>query len=87
MLDATTGTLVTYNPKAVAPDTTFDELQKLMEQLQVRHLPVIDEEHRVVGLVSERDLARASTMPPLRRCRAGRRRSMANGSNRSWPSR
>ena len=59
MLDATTGTLVTYNPKAVAPDTTFDELQKLMEQLQVRHLPVIDEEHRVVGLVSERDLARA----------------------------
>jgi CBS domain-containing protein len=59
MLEATMGTLVTYNPKAVMPDTTFEELQAIMEQLQVRHLPVIDEEHRIVGLVSERDLARA----------------------------
>jgi CBS domain-containing membrane protein len=59
MLAATMGTLVTYNPKAVAPESTLGELQQLMQQLQVRHIPVIDSEHHVVGLVSERDLARA----------------------------
>ncbi len=59
MLDIAHGTLVTYNPKAVTPETTLDELQQIMQQLQVRHLPVVDEEHVIVGLVSERDLARA----------------------------
>jgi CBS domain-containing protein len=59
MLDIAHGTLVTYNPKAVTPETTLDELERIMQQLQVRHLPVVDDAHRIVGLVSERDLARA----------------------------
>ncbi len=59
MLDIAHGTLITYNPKAVMPETTLDELERIMQQLQVRHLPVVDDEHRIVGLVSERDLARA----------------------------
>lgn len=57
MLDATLGTLVTYNPTAVKPDTTLDELQDIMRQIRVCHLPVVDDEDRIVGLVSERDLA------------------------------
>src|SRR5437016_1180493 len=59
MFDIASGTLVTYNPKAVTPDTPLDELERIMRELQVRHLPVIDEQHNIVGLVSERDLARA----------------------------
>jgi CBS domain-containing protein len=59
MLDIAHGTLVTYNPKAVTPETPLDELERLMQLLQVRHLPVVDREHHIVGLVSERDLARA----------------------------
>ncbi len=51
------GTLVTYNPKAVTPENTLIELQAVMEQLQVRHIPVINEQHVVIGLVSERDVA------------------------------
>lgn len=58
MLDIKHGTLATYNPQAVAPETRLDQLQRLMETLEVRFLPVIDREHRVVGLVSRRDLAR-----------------------------
>lgn len=56
---ATMGTLVTYNPKAVTPDHTLGQLQAIMEQLQVQHVPVINAQHHVVGLVSQRDLARA----------------------------
>src|SRR3954468_23796413 len=59
MLDIAHGTLVTYNPKAVTPETPLDELERLMQLLQVRHLPVVDREHHIVGLVSEGDLARA----------------------------
>jgi CBS domain-containing membrane protein len=59
MLASTIGTLVTYNPTAVTPSTTLAELRQIMQKLQVRHLPVVDHDRHVVGLVSERDLARA----------------------------
>ena len=59
MLEATMETLITYNPKAVLSDTTLEELDAIMDQMQVRHLPVVDDQHRVVGIVSERDLAQA----------------------------
>lgn len=58
MLDITHGTLATYNPQAVTPDTRLDQLQGIMEKLEVRYMPVIDREHRVVGLVSRRDMAK-----------------------------
>jgi CBS domain-containing protein len=57
MFEAVMGTLVTYNPRAVTPDQTLGQLETFMQELQVRHIPVVDDQHRVVGLVSERDLA------------------------------
>ncbi len=58
MLDIMHGTLATFNPQAVTPDTSLDQLRRTMEKLEVRYLPVVDRERRVVGLVSRRDLAR-----------------------------
>ena len=37
-------------------DQTIPIASDLMKYMRVRHLPVIDAEHRVVGLVSQRDL-------------------------------
>ena len=34
------------------------QLLGVMEQHQVRRLPVIDDDHRIVGMVSEADIAR-----------------------------
>jgi len=53
------GTFVTYNPLAVSPD---DPLNKVMHYMQVHgicHMPVVDSEHNVVGVVSDLDVARA----------------------------
>jgi len=38
------------------PNTSVFEAQELMSQHGVRHLPVVDENHHVIGMVSVRDL-------------------------------
>jgi CBS domain-containing protein len=40
------------------PDTSLDECARLMEQYQVRRLPVVDENGVVCGMVAQADLAR-----------------------------
>lgn len=45
---------------AVRPDDDLLTLQKLMLSHNVRHIPVVDLEAELVGLVSHRDLLRAS---------------------------
>lgn len=56
MTDVALGTVVTYNPQSIAASMPVDEALQLMNQLQVHHLPVVDDEHRIVGIVSHRDL-------------------------------
>jgi serine phosphatase RsbU (regulator of sigma subunit) len=46
---------MTRNPHTIAPDTGWEEAAALMEQLHVRHLPVV-EGGRTVGIVSARQL-------------------------------
>lgn len=53
------GTFVTYNPTVVEQDTLLEDVLRLMEENTIRHLPVVDDERRVVGIVSDRDVARA----------------------------
>src|SRR5262249_57076613 len=48
-------------------DTTATTAWALMKVRRLRHLPVVDDRGRVVGIVSERDLARV----PFTRIRAG----------------
>ena len=44
-------------PVAVAPDQDLSDALQLMAQHQVRRLPVVDDENRFVGVVSQADIA------------------------------
>lgn len=48
--------IMTPSVVTVRPETTVPEAAKLMLDAQVKRLPVIDEEGRVLGIVSRRDL-------------------------------
>jgi CBS domain-containing protein len=54
---ATVGELAQGTPYHVQGDADIQEMLNIMEEHQVRRLPVI-EDHRVVGIVSEADIAR-----------------------------
>jgi acetoin utilization protein AcuB len=49
----------------VKPDTPFQEALKLMRARQFRRLPVVNEQGKLVGIVSERDLLYASPSPAI----------------------
>jgi len=42
----------------VLPDSTIHEVEQIMENRQVRRVPVVDENRRVCGMVSLADIAR-----------------------------
>jgi len=44
----------------VDPDQTLDEALRLMAQHQVRRLPVVEEDGKLVGIVAQADIARAA---------------------------
>lgn len=50
------GDLMTDAPRTISPDATIEDAARLMAQLQVRRLPVVDG-HRLVGILSLGDLA------------------------------
>jgi CBS domain-containing protein len=52
--------LMTYHVFTVGPDDDLQALYDLMASRHVRHVPVVDREGKVVGLVTERDLARSA---------------------------
>jgi CBS domain-containing protein len=43
----------------VDPDQSLDEAARLMAQHQVRRLPVVEEDGRLVGIVAQADVAQA----------------------------
>jgi acetoin utilization protein AcuB len=51
----TVGVAMTPFPYAVGPDASVLEVEQLMEEHRIRHIPV-QEDGRVLGIVSERDL-------------------------------
>jgi len=53
------GTLVTYNPWSVPPHILLEDVAARFEELGVHHVPVVDDERRVIGMLSETDLLRA----------------------------
>ncbi len=44
------------DPVTVTPQTELGEARRLMRYYGVRHLPVVDDEGHVVGMVSDRDV-------------------------------
>ena len=47
------------NPITISPDASFFEAQKLIQWKGVRHLPVVDEDNRLLGIVTESDIRKA----------------------------
>ncbi|HWP66776.1 MAG TPA: wax ester/triacylglycerol synthase family O-acyltransferase [Candidatus Limnocylindria bacterium] len=50
------GDLMTRELLAVSPANTFADAWQVMREARIRHLPVVDGELRLVGLVTQRDL-------------------------------
>jgi CBS domain-containing protein len=49
------GEVMTKDPKTISPETTVDEVIKLMGEGHFRHLPVVDS-GKVIGVVSQRGI-------------------------------
>lgn len=52
-----------HEPVAAAPDTSADELERIMADHQVRRIPIVDELGAPIGMVSLADLALESVQP------------------------
>lgn len=48
--------IMNEKPYTLAPTNTVQEALKLMREKKVRHLPVVDDEHHVLGVITERDI-------------------------------
>jgi CBS domain-containing protein len=55
---ATVAEVMDEHPVTVAPDATLEDVATLMHEGDVSHVPVIDEDGRVVGLVARSDIVR-----------------------------
>lgn len=51
--------LMTPNPLTVGPTESVHAAAQLMTSRRIRHVPIVDADGRLVGLVSHRDLLRA----------------------------
>ena len=54
---------MTRNPITIRPDTPVTEAQAMMKREKIHHLPVMDKDEKLVGVVSEKDLLYASPSP------------------------
>jgi acetoin utilization protein AcuB len=54
---------MSFPATTVTPDTPFQEALRLMREHKFRRLPVVNAEHKLVGIVSERDLLHAAPSP------------------------
>ncbi len=60
----TAGDLIERLPQTIAPDATLDEIAALMEEAHIHHIPVVDENNTIVGMVTKRELIRALVQRP-----------------------
>jgi CBS domain-containing protein len=48
---------------SVGPDASLEEIERTMQQFQIRHLPVVDSDEQLLGFISISDLARWCETP------------------------
>jgi acetoin utilization protein AcuB len=48
------------NPVTISPDASFFEARNLIHEKGVRHLPVVDKNNKLAGIVTDRDIREAS---------------------------
>ena len=66
-MDVAVAEVMTHNPYIVHQDQKLDAALEVMEERRVRRLPVVDDQHRIVGIVSQADLvARAPILKVAR---------------------
>ena len=53
-------TWMTKNVITVSPDESMMKASKLMKDHEIRRLPVVDEQGRLIGIISDRDVKEAS---------------------------
>lgn len=51
---------MTPNPLTITPETSFPEAFRLLREKGIRHLPVVDKKHTLVGILARTDLLHAS---------------------------
>ena len=51
---------MTLTPVTVTPDTSFPEAFRIIKERAIRHLPVVDEQQELIGVVARTDLLHAS---------------------------
>ena len=52
--------LMSRKVKSLSPDSDLTTLYDLMDSHHIRHVPILDDEENLVGLVSHRDLLRSA---------------------------
>jgi CBS domain-containing protein len=57
-LELTAGDCMTSPPLIVTPEASLSECCDILEENQVRRVPVVDETGRCIGIVSQADIAR-----------------------------
>jgi acetoin utilization protein AcuB len=55
--------VMTRNPIFIRPDMSLTEARSVMDKEQIGHLPVLDKNNTLVGLVSRKDLLKAGPSP------------------------
>lgn len=53
---------MTLEPASVRADTSLDEVAALLERRRISAMPVVDERHETVGVISRRDLLRVGEL-------------------------
>lgn len=48
--------VMTPNPVTIGPDELIETARRLMAKIKARHLPVADEEGRLIGIISIKDI-------------------------------
>ena len=57
--------VMTRDPMVVGPDAPLREAAEIMRSKGIRHLPVLDGDRRLLGIVTDRDLVHAALVPLL----------------------
>ena len=57
--------VMTEDPFTIEPDAPLDRASDVMRAKDLRHLPVVDQAGRLIGIIAERDLRRAALAPAV----------------------
>ena len=57
--------VMTENPLTLGPDAPLRQAVNLMRDRKIRHLPVVEDGGRLVGMLTDRDVRHAALVPAL----------------------